>query len=366
MKIGILTFHNAHNYGAVLQVYALKKQIEKIGHNVEVINYHHSNILADYPKNKIIKQGLKIDKTKKISNLIRNVYSNKFYRNRWNKFDTFIRYNITNNEPIYTIEEIQKLNFDTYICGSDQIWNPDITGGDLSQEFFLYFDTTAKKISYGASMGRKELPSHLENKFKKYIDGIHHVSVREEELKNYAQKLTNKDIKVVLDPTMLLHKEEYDKIATHKLYEKYLLIFSLVEDELLTEVAKTIANKLNLNIIEVNDRKKMNYFCEQVSDASPNDFISLIKNAEFVITNSFHATVFSILYEKKFYTIARKSGNNERMRNLLSMIGEEDRLIDDKQKINFNEEINYKEVKEKIEIKRKESIEFLEKTLNGE
>ena len=325
MKVGILTFHDAHNYGAVLQAYALKKYIKKLGFDTKIINYHHFTIPEGFPRERENETN----------------YSYADHIKRWDKFNQFIKELIDNEEKVYTTEEeLEKLDIDFWICGSDQIWNTDITGG-INRGFFLDFKTKGKKISYAVSMGIPELPKEQEEQFKNCINGIDNISVREETLKKYAEKFTNKPITQVVDPTLLLEENEYQELIEESKLNNYLLIYALGPDDRLTQIAKKVAEKENLKIIEINDFKKENYFCEQISDAGPKDFLTLIKNAKAIVTNSFHGTLFSILFEKEFYTITRNN-RNSRMESLLDIVNMRDRLIQNVDEIEKVKEQDYK------------------------
>lgn len=332
MKVGILTFHDAHNYGAVLQAYALKKYITKLGHNARIINYHHYTIPDGFPKENNEK--------------------------RWENFNSFIQKLIDYDEEVYqTEEELEKLDIDVWICGSDQIWNTEITNG-INKGFFLNFKTKGKKISYAVSMGIPELPKEHEEEFEKCIKNLDYISVREETLKKYVEKFTDKPIIKAIDPTFLLEKEDYDELIQENKQEDYILINELGPDDRLIKIAEKIANERNLKIIELNDKKKENYKYEQISDASPMEYLSLIKNSKVIITNSFHGTVFSIIFEKEFYTITRLN-RNSRMENILDIVGMRDRLIDKVEEIENVKKQDYNKAYKNLEIEIEKSRRFL-------
>lgn len=337
MKVGILTFHDAHNYGAVLQAYALKKYIKQLGYDVNVINYHHKTIPDGFPREN--------------------------NEERWEKFNKFIK-EITNGEQtVYTSEEdLEKLDIDFWICGSDQIWNTEITRG-FNKGFFLDFETNGKKISYAVSMGIPNLPKEQEEDFKKSINKLDYISVREETLKQYAEKFTDKKVTKTLDPTLLLKNKDYDDLILENKYGEYVLIYALGPDERLTKIAKKIANEKNVKIIELNDKEKENYFCEQVSDAGPMEFLTLIKNAKAIVTNSFHGTIFSIIFGKEFYTITRLN-RNSRMENILDIVGMRDRLIDKIEELENVNEQDYQKALKNLEEEKKKSQEFLKIALS--
>ncbi len=351
-KVGILTFHDAHNYGAVLQAYALKKYLINLGLDATIINYHHYNIPDGFPKKRIIKE-------KTIHNVAKHIYSHKDHNLRWKKFSSFIKNLVDNEENVYTNEEeLSKLNIDYWICGSDQIWNTEITRG-FNKGFFLDFETKGKKISYAVSMGIPELEKKYEKEFENSIKKIDHLSVREESLKEYIKRFSDREVVKVLDPTLLLERKDYEDILLeNKIKEKYLLIYALGPDERLTEIAKKKAKENNLKIIELNDFKKIGYFCDQISNAGPEEFITLIRNAECIVTNSFHGTIFSIIFGKEFYTITRLN-RNSRMENILEIVDMRDRLLDKVEDMDNVKSQDYKKAYERLENEAKKSKEFL-------
>lgn len=336
-KVGILTFHDAHNYGAVLQAYALKTYIRKIGYDAKIVNYHHKTIPNGFPR-----EG---------------------YENRWDKFDKFIKELSDYEENVYTTEEeLEKHDMDFWVCGSDQIWNTDITRG-FNRGFFLDFETNGKKISYAVSMGIPELPAEYEEEFRRSINQIDNISVREETLKQYAEKFTEKEVTKVLDPTLLLEQSDYNDLLLDNKYGDYVLIYALGPDERLTQIAKKIADEKNVKIIELNDKKQENYFCDQVSDAGPDEFLTLIKNAKAIVTNSFHGTIFSIIFGKEFYTITRLN-RNSRMENILDIVGMRDRLIDKVEEVDNVKEQDYDKAYLNLDKEKVKSQNFLKIALS--
>ncbi len=356
MKVGILTFHDAHNYGAVLQAFALKKYLKSKGAEVKIINYHHKNLPYGFPKKR------KIEK-KNISNIYKHLYSKKSHYLRWERFEAFINELIDYDITTYMSEEdLSKLDIDVWISGSDQIWNSDITKG-LNKGYFLNFPTKGIKTTYAVSMGIQKLDEEYEKEFKEFINQIDFISVREDALKVYAEKFTDKPIQKVVDPTLLLEKQDYEELYRDRLIkEDYLLIYTLGPDERLKVIAEKIAKERNLKIIEINDYKMPKYFCTQISDAGPHEFVTLFRDASYVITNSFHGTIFSIINEKEFITFTRLN-RNSRMESLLEMAGLKDRLIANVEEIEKVKEIDYTQVKNNIKIQVEKSKEFINKSI---
>lgn len=363
-KVGILTFHNAHNWGASLQLYALKTYLENLGYEVKVINYRNKTIESNYLYNQKI--DVKVNSVKRVLKYIflevEKLYSDSQYKEKWKKFNEFINKMTDNDDEIKDIEKLSELDVDYFICGSDQIWNYTLTNG-LDGVYFCDFNTKAKKIAYAASMGVKSLPDEEEKKFRQYLQNFDNISVREESLKEYAQKMTDKEIEKVLDPTLLLEREAYANIEKKVNLKKYLLLYTLIDDKRLTKISKYIAKKLGLEVVELRYKKSITRIGKkQIANIGPEEFLGLIDGADFVITNSFHGTVFSILFNKKFYTVPIKLVNS-RIENLLRITNLEKRCIRNIDEINIEDTINYEDVILKIKEEKNKSEEFLKKSL---
>ena len=278
-KIGIITFQNAHNYGGILQLYALKTYLENKGYSVDAINYINKQIESQYPffpkipfktyrKKVIIESILKIP-----INVVRNLYSLKQHIIKYKKFNKFIN-NIVKTDRFYNIKDFKNLNdYDAFVCGSDQIWNPTLTGG-LDKVYFCDFNTDATKISYAASMGLKELPELEELKFQRLINNFDYLGVRETTLKDYISKFTNQEVVENVDPTLLLDEKEYTKLIKSNNYGKYIFVYSLVDDNKLFEIAEKLSEEKRLPIVELRYEKIFKHRkYKQVADSGPEDFL---------------------------------------------------------------------------------------------
>ncbi len=367
-KIGIITFQNAHNYGGILQLYALKTYLENKGYSVDAINYINKQIESQYPffpkipfktyrKKVIIESILKIP-----INVVRNLYSLKQHIIKYKKFNKFIN-NIVKTDRFYNIKDFKNLNdYDAFVCGSDQIWNPTLTGG-LDKVYFCDFNTDATKISYAASMGLKELPELEELKFQRLINNFDYLGVRETTLKDYISKFTNQEVVENVDPTLLLDEKEYTKLIKSNNYGKYIFVYSLVDDNKLFEIAEKLSEEKRLPIVELRYEKIFKHRkYKQVADSGPEDFLGLVKNAEYVVTNSFHGTIFSIIFEKEFYSVYNEWGTS-RIKTILEKVGLIDRYINDYEEISKLKSIDFSNVKKEIKKLRKDSCDFLEEAL---
>lgn len=362
MKTGILTFHSAFNFGASLQTWALQETLKKLGAEPFVINYRPGiidHIYNPFANKKGLKKSAFLRKIKNPDQML-----------RFEKYERFIKENYNLLGEAHTYQELQneKYDLDACIVGSDQVWNIQHTGGDLAY-FLGFLDENIKKISYAASIGTEYI---LPTQYKKFCEGMKrfsYISVREESAKKALESLTDKDINVVLDPTLLLDVEEYDKLKIPVSYsEKYILVYMMEDNPQLIEMTNFISKLLGLPVVQ---RRQKRYFENEIKSCYtyvPGEFLSCMENAEMVITNSFHGTVFSILYGKPFVSMLH-SDTGSRTVDLLKKLHLESHLIYEFQreeclkKFSFN---NYHEVKQILVREREKSLDFLKRALEIE
>lgn len=360
---GIITFYNAHNYGAVLQTYALKKELLSLGFDVHIICYDNYAIRKVYLYNRIIK--FEHNFIKFIKMILNKIYSEKEYKIRWKKFDYFIKQLVGNNSKVYTrLEDFININFDYIIFGSDQIWNPNITKG-IDKVYMGDFSTRAKKITYAASMGINKLDKDNENKFFNLLKSFNYISVREVQLQKYIESNSSYNIEVVLDPTLLLKKQNYNNILINIFKNrKYLLVYTFKNNRELVKKSNILAKKIGLELIIVSCVKTLKYVgYYQRGDLGVGEFLGAIKNASFIVTDSFHGTAFSIIFNKQFYTLP--SGEvSSRTISLLSELNLLNRYKQIKDINKIEPKINYKNVNKVLDSKRKNSVNFLRMALD--
>lgn len=362
MKVGIITFHRAINFGAALQVLALQKTIENIGACVEVIDYRCEYIEKDY-------RNIRINKNNILKDIVNNVISYSIRKNKKNKFYDFNKkYLKLSNEIYYTKKDLEKANseYDIFITGSDQVWDNKCAKFD-STYFLDFVDNKLKKNSYAASFAFAEIPNDLKDEYKRRLKDFNSISVREESGKKIFEELLMKDISVSLDPTLLLNKEEWDLFIPKKYNtEKYILIYTVNPPKNLYTYAKAISKKTGYKIINISDSFKKRGNTTYARGIDPGEFLALFKNAEIILTNSFHGTVFSIIFEKKFNVELTFSNNkiNHRSENLLKLLSLENRIFENVDEKDWEKEISYCNVKKILNCKRNESIEYLKKLLN--
>lgn len=348
MKICTLTCHDVYNHGASLQAYALMKYLQNCGHEVEIIDYkpeylnnHYNLISIDNPKwekNIIFKAfylALKIPA--RLPGFKRKIAFDKFTLNYLNL--TTLRYK--SNEEL-------KVNLpvaDGYLCGSDQIWNSLHKNGK-DPAFYLDFVPEQKiKASYAASFATDSISDEIKPFVKQLVRRLDGISVRESSGVKILEEMNIYNVSNVVDPVFLLNKEEWDLMVNKDFNEKYLLIYDFDNNSLIKKIAIQLSREKGYKIYSINPGK-VNYANKYFKFVGPETFISLVKNAQFIISNSFHAAVFSIIYEKDFVIVNRNESINTRMRDLLKGLNLLERLVDNTYDIELiSKSINYEESK---------------------
>lgn len=362
MRIGTITFHTAINYGAVLQTYALYKALKNKNQEVKVIDYRA-------PFNEKRFSPVSFSYFLNIRNLYGVFFKNSYQSYNKEKFESFLQTNIEFTSPIFKKEELVELNgsFDTFITGSDQVWNLACTEGDDS--YYLQFvRDPVKRNSYAASLGYTVLPNSKESKYKSLIEGFNNISVRESAGVEIVNKLTNKSAELVLDPTLLLTKGQWREIADFSIVpqQKYLLLYLMSEDKVIINDAKKYAKDHGLEIIYINQRLFKLRGARNLKDISPEQWVGLFMYADAVFTNSFHGLVFAINFERNFFTrYIPRSIANSRLQTILDALDLHHRRIDS-ESINFVSQINYNEVEEKLSLLRSKSYNFLNRIIDGQ
>ncbi len=371
MKVCTITFLNASNFGAALQCAALSHILKNFGLDTEVINYAPHYVKDKQGAFKEIKKAYYTFKeTYNIIYFARGLLKGTYYAmhypvllKRQKAFKKFLNTNITLTKEYSNFSDLGNCaaEADIIICGSDQIWNPVLTGGSFDPAYFLKFaGNETKKISYGISFGELNIADNAKE-LSELSEGFAAISVRE---RSSAAALTcalKREVSVVLDPTMLMSEKEYVSMeAAIKINRPYLLIYNIQNSALSTEIAIRIARKKGLEIIDIspNPLKRIGNSKKLVS-IGPGEFLSYIKKADYIITNSFHGTVFSVIYRKEFLTIPHSSRSG-RMVDLLNDLGLKERIISEMSYVDkLDSDIDYTEVHKKLNVLKKSSIDYL-------
>ncbi len=354
MKIYIVTFCNTTNVGAVLQEYALQKYLQLKGHVAMTVCYippimsRYQSIWANFIQNKsmiILLKCIMLFPLKMWRKIKYRAFTNKYV-----KLTPVCR----------NSSDIEKLvQPDLYLVGSDQVWNDEIVG--WADGFFLHFNTSAKKASYAASAGKDVFSKNYITSLKKRTWDYHGVSVREEGLKRALLSAGLKEVKQVLDPVFLLPKKHYEAILRKPQIHHYILLYEAEINKDCILAARSLAEQYHLKIVQIN-RINNHYHVDRLYPCvSPTEFLGLVKYADYIVTNSFHAVAFSLILEKQFWVIKLEK-RFSRLESILKIAGIENRVLFGT-RISEVDEIDYKAVNKNLKRMRQESENFLKQII---
>ena len=356
MRVGILTFHDADNFGAVLQTYALYKSICMIADDadVKIINYKCEKVLDNMSfRENVKKRGL-----------IKAIYKYPQFISIHKKFNNFRRQYLPLTEELNSIIELQELTdkYDVIISGSDQVWNLKLTGND-SVYYQSFYQKENKKYSYAASMGVYWFEQGQVEKYRKILSEFACISLREETTADKFKDL-GLSVRTDLDPTLLLGREGWNVIASDKFVnKKYIALYMVPYQKEVVERAFDIQKRTGLPIILLSKSREPKS-ATHAGNMTPEEFIGAIRDAEYVVTNSFHGTAFSIMFHRKFCIyLQTPHGYNFRSYDFLADIGI---MSGEKDLICEKENVNWKTVDEKILYKKNESIDYLQSIVKTE
>lgn len=358
MKVGIFTFHRAENFGAVLQAYALQTYIQGKGYDAYIIDYRPNSIETMYH---IFNPAILVSRKNILISL--KAYLKRFptvqeRRTRKNKYSNF------RDKYLHLAKTSGLSHFDALITGSDQVWNLHLTRG-YDRMYFLdipeYNDKI--KLSYAASADND--PDHLMFKHRKKISSalasFTAISVREEFLKEDISHFTDKEVKVCLDPTLLLSKTDYELIATEPIEKNYILVYQMTQTEIAIKAARKLAAETGLAIVEIYGGYVEHKSSNVKHGLGPQDLLGYIMNANTVVTTSFHGLALSVISQKDVWVVDK--GDNQRQRNLMAKLGIEDRLIHNTSSISSTKHIDFERIERELDIQKKHSMDFLDKYL---
>lgn len=367
MKVGLVPLlYDEYNYGGVLQFYALQKVLKNNNVESDIIFFDNNEIVSQCElkgKKKImiaVKSGVS-----RILHRRANSILNKKMFSRRQKIDQFKKKYYS---QVLNSNNISYKDYDAIICGSDQIWNP---GWARRRAFLEFVPDDTKKIIYAASLGCETLNEVQKSQFKWRIERLQHVSVREISGKKILDEfIENTDVKVVLDPTLLLLPEEWLEIIEEPEVEKYIFTYFLGKYDDKINYIRNFANKHNLKIVNIpfasgEKNDEVDFGDVKIMDADPGEFIGLIKNAEYIFTDSFHACVFSVLFKKNFFAFQRDNNTKMqgRINTLLHNFKLPNRFINTETNLEHMK-LNY-EMNDKIQRElRKDSLDFLLGSIN--
>ncbi|WP_446787729.1 polysaccharide pyruvyl transferase family protein [Macellibacteroides fermentans] len=333
MKTGIMTFHASHNCGSMLQAYALQRHLYKeLGVENEIIDYSNAEQQRMYSAVYIPHSA------KDIARNILNIFFYPILKKHaydYEKFsDKFLRKSKAKYDSPDDIMSA-KLDYTHLITGSDQVWN--VHAKDFDVSYLLPFSEGAKKIAYAVSLGATNISIDKDaNYYKTIIDDFSSVSVREKNARNWVQNLySSGNVEICVDPTLFLTRNEWEPlVGKNEIKEKYIFWYAMTYKRDMSKIVEDISKKLGMKVYvldakEWSRRGLFRYGIHLKKNGGPSSFLSLIKNADLVLTSSFHGTIFSYIFQKNFWYLNQKNeiGSDDRSIYLLTQLGLQNRFL---------------------------------------
>lgn len=359
-KIGIITYHRSINYGALLQAFALYSRIQSMGYNCQIIDYVSDAVEDDYrcrPRKRCYSWN--------------NYFAHNLYcilhAKKKRKFICFRKaINMTKTADHTGLNTVAN-EFDSFITGSDQVFNPESNRGDMS--FLLNFVRDGKpRNAYSASIGSIASFEKLYDKNISELRKFNNISMREKDAAEYLSEKLHKVCLYTVDPVWLLGKEEWMKFVSDRENKDYILVYNLLDQKIMRSYVQELSQKTGLKVIVINGTMigELTYLRmgRNASNSGPDEFLSLICNAKCIVTDSFHGTSFSIIFEKPFISfpnLKKTTNTNSRLSSLLHECGLENRLYADDRKIDMFDDIDYTEVRERMKPNIQRSFDYLKK-----
>ena len=375
MKVGVLTFHRATNFGTALQAFATQKGINKLKVDCDIIDYR-----PEYLERTLRVRSLKNAKSPKeiASILVNAVLYPGMAKRKSENFKQFFEYMNLSEDIAYESEDVEKIasKYDVVLSGSDQLFNLKITLGDLT--YFLPFPHK-RKITFASSFGERQLTSQIIEQIAPYFSQFDYLAVREETAQDILSEIKkanpkSKSATNVLDPTFLLTKDEWNEYAntTLKLPKNgYILTYYMIETPLLRSITKALQQRTGLRVVNIKPSKKQVIMHEgkNLAFAGPAEFLACYKNASYVVTNSFHGTAFAINYGIPFFTstlpVSMGGEVNSRLTDICKLFDISHRFIDSQEMLDKTDLVKpfEKETGKIIENLREHSFDYLKEAL---
>lgn len=365
MKIALITIHWTPNYGAALQAFSTVQVLKEYG-DVSVIDYRSKRL---YKSMALLRIGCKSRDILRVGKDIFRLFSR--YR-VIRKFKRFSYEHLNMTKIISTGQDFNELSrqFDIFISGSDQIWNPKVSNenGKIDGRYFLDFAGRNKKISYASSIGAYNFSKDEIPRVRSLLGQYNQLAVRESGSVKYLEKLLKRPVAHVLDPTLLLTKDQWlqafetDGGASDN---PYILVYALKKDKALKQAVETVANYQKIRVITIDQDPFTNFKNEKhIRDAGPKEFVKLFSKASYVVTNSFHGVCFSLIFSIPFVVTTPPAGIN-RIESLLAAIGASDRIVKDSAKLPVlvADEIDFSSVNNRLDRLRIESMKYIKNAI---
>lgn len=353
MKVGILTFPHSPSLGAMLQMRSLYHAVESMGHDVEIINYVSDKVNHQI-KHKLTARSIVIK--------LLSFFFIKDAAPSFKRFEEELK--MFPKTPSFSEETLRAVErrYDRIIVGSDQVWNPVVTGNDMN--FYLEFcNDVSKKASYAASFGYTGVPSEDEARISELLGAFSYLGVRERQGAELVKKLTGRDASLVLDPTLLVDADYLRSLeGSVRRNKKYVLFYSIKPSPGLYQRAAEYAERYGLELVTIGGRMRERFDPRKhpAFGVGPKEFLRLVDDAECVFTNSFHGTAISVAMHTDFY-VEFSSDTNSRLVNLTEMLGLTERIVDENELT--DKAVDYESVDVLLEKHKKYSADFLRTVL---
>ena len=369
--IGIITFHCSDNYGAMLQAYGLKTYLCSQGIPADIIRYEPPFMtgrhwLFPYRPYRVSGSWFKC-----LYDMLGGFKTNvgmgtDFFRRRKNMKRFRKRVLINKRHPLIVLSRhFKRLPYLYYIVGSDQIWNPDITCG-MREVYFGAFESRQKKkvIAYAASFGGESLPDCYDVEFSRLIKCVDAVSVREKEAISYVRRFYKGEVTAVLDPVFFLEKEVWQRVEKLPDRKGYICVYLTENNQELCNYVRRLSQDTGLPVVELSAGMLATQGGFSMDfTAGPAEFLGYIHKADYVITNSFHAIAFSIIFQKNFFAFVH-SNRGARIKNILRIHGLENRLCQTGEDADIEACVDWEDVQRKTKENIRSSRDFLIKNLS--
>ena len=365
MKTGLVTFYHIHHYGAFLQAMATQRAVEHLGSECEILNYYVNQDNAIFRR------------IEGVSSVAADAHTALHYsalRTRYERFEQFARANL--NITPHRYESLEELGrdcppYDVYLSGSDQIWNPKIFPTHRFDPVFFSAFARGRKIAYAPSFGVPRIPDGMDVELRQYLNGFSHLSVREARGQQIIRDAVGREAPVVLDPTLLLRQEDWADLAAEPGVEgPYILCYCISRPGALEPYIRRLQEETGLPVVQLcGIRQKVHPRAQCVLDAGPAEFLGWFRQAAYVCTNSFHGTVFSMQFQKPFFTAVSPTElaapEQSRIYSLLSRLGLQERIIGKGDTAGVLDKIDWTEVAARLETERKVSLTYLDDALHN-
>lgn len=373
-KIGLFSFHKDPNYGTMCQAYALARAIQKLGHNAEYIRYEAIpyrspvkvaiiNLIKTVCQNLGIRYGLKTEYS---------YLRSKEFRKLKDRYKRFHHLYIPVSNSIYYLDTIQQVEnkYDYFIVGSDQTWSSYCNTNPSTPFYLSFIQDGKKKRSYAPSIGSTHTTEEYKLRLKNELSSFNSLSCRENHNARMLSELLGKKVEYVLDPTLLLSPDDWQVLEKPvPMPASYVLCYILGTKACISDYAEKLGEQRGLPTYYIVTRPEYNKKENALKDISPEQFLWLLHHATYVVTDSFHGSMFSINFKKEFFSFAKRETiestgiDNDRIMDFLSYFHIEDRFINDGE-FRIPTELDYSAIEEQLSSMRSSSYEYLKGITN--